>query len=65
MGLFKNLFKKRVKIEDLQEVTMEYRCPQCGKYTEITTYLEYKQLYDCAHCGRTMVVCHGKTIGYK
>lgn len=65
MKLLDKIFKKSKKEEDLQEVTAQYRCPQCGKFTEITTCLKYKQLYDCAHCGRTMVICHGKTIGYK
>ena len=65
MSIFNKLFKKKIKKEDLVEVTTQYRCPQCGKFTEITTYHEYKQIFDCSHCGRKMVICHGKTIGYK
>ena len=65
MKLFRKLFKKKNKVEELVEVTTQYRCPQCGQYTEITTYHEYKQLLDCSHCGRKLVICHGKTIGYK
>lgn len=65
MGLINKFLKKTTKHKDLEKVTLNYRCPQCGEFTEIETYVEYKQLFDCAHCGRTMVICHGKTIGYK
>ena len=65
MKIFNKLFRKHKKKEVYEEVTAMYRCPQCGKETEITTCLEYKQLYDCVHCGRTMLICHGRTIGYK
>ena len=64
MKFLKNIFSKSKKEEDVKE-TGNYRCPQCGKDTEITTYTKYKQLVKCSHCGRVMVICHGKTIGYK
>ena len=65
MNVLKNFLNKFKKEIPPQPETNNYRCPECGKFTEITTPVEYKQLYECAHCGRMLVICHGRTIGYK
>lgn len=57
---FKKLFRKPPLVEN-----GKYRCPECGKFTDFAACVDYKQLVKCKHCGRVMVIYHGRTIGFK